>query len=334
MVVVESALVQVPLNPLDAELWAADAAYVEDWRTDTHQPKQYPRGVIHSNAITMNDGHTYPVIYGEARTPVTDQPVVFTTAWWTHTHGYNRHVLLRLMDHGFNGILIGSECTTHEPDDLSAIIRNLGSISLSRSAQNMHGILDEFRSIYDQQTKDIAVIGASRAAMIAMGLMHQALTSKHDRTVTRADLVAPCFPKKLELTDIPELIGQIITEPQSIVQFLTKISLGTIIHYPSTIDLHPKSIAHHLATTATLFGGEAGELARGVAPRQYLHLTTFKGDFASMPRRWDDIFDGNPNYTHDERKGAHLSIANSRTITALERRMVQAFLETLHLIED
>jgi hypothetical protein len=322
---------QIPFNVLDAELWVADAAYVEDWRENTHPPKQYPRGTIHSHAVTMNDGHTYPVIYGESRQPVSDIPVVFTTAWWTHTHGYNRHVLLRLMEHGFNGVLIGSEGTTHEPTNLSALARNLGSISLARSAQNMHGILDSVPDMHDQQTNRASLIGASRGAMVGMGVMHQALLDKHGRRIVRADLVAPCFPKKFDICDVPELVGQVLTEPQHVFSFLGKISIGTLVHYPSTIDPHPKSIAHHLATTSALFGGEAGELARGINRNQLLHITTFKGDFASMPRRWDEIFADYPNYTHDIHNGAHLSIANSKTMIALEQRMIHAFLSGLHI---
>lgn len=304
----------VPLPELDTT--------VEDWYFDERRPEKTHRGTLYTDAVTMSDGHTYPVVIGKPNKPITETPIVFTTAWFTSTHGHNRHVLLRFMEAGFSGVLIGSEGVHRFSDEKQISARQrakaLGSIALSASAHSMHEILNE-ADARDIDAEGVILLGESRGAMVGMGFL--AYAPLYRRIVSRADLSAPCFPEKLDICHIPELAQQIVSEPRAALKFFGSISLSRMVHYPSTVDLHPQSLAFQLATAPALFGGEAGALARHIPIDQQLHITTFKGDFASMPAAWDDIFAQHLYYSRDEVEGAHVSIANVHTLKALESRV-------------
>ncbi len=304
------------------ELPSYDDVVIKRWQPDSKRVNDGVRGTIYTDVVTMTDGHSYPVVMGLPRERQIDLPVVFTTAWFTSTHGHNRHTLMRFMEQGIPAILIGSE-GTHRHNRLPRLrscANTLGTIALSRSAHAMHAILDEVPASRGIDTTQVMLLGESRGAMVGMGFL--AYAARYRRGVTYADLTAPCFPKKLELSDLPDMTRQVIEEPRQALRYLGAFSVGRLLYYPSTFDLHPQALAHHVATAPALFSGEAGDMARLIPHHQRLHITTFLGDFASMPHVWDEIFADYPHFVHTSQEGAHLSIVDDDTLQAIQRRIM------------
>jgi hypothetical protein len=154
--------------------------------------------------------------------------------------------------------------------------------------------------------------------MVGMGLI--ALDAMFDQDVVFADLTAPCFPRKAEARDILKLSGHLISEPRSIIQLAGRLGMSRLIHYPSTIDPHPYSVAHQIGIGPALFSGEAGDLARLITNDKIIHITCFNDDFASMPKEWRKIFANHPGVKVTLLDGSHLTIADPDTLSIILAR--------------
>lgn len=247
----------------------------------------------------------------------TEVPIVATTAWTTSNRGHNEHTARRLVRGGSPVIVQGAEGSYRPPISERKIPNR--SISLARSAGALltmsEFIASEHGGIIDAEKR--ILIGESRGGMVGMGVL--ALSEYFNQNVVYADLTAPCFPRKMEREDIRRFSEQFINEPKTFLRLAGKIALRQLIHYPSTIDLHPYSIAHQAGIGPALFSGEAGGLARLVDGNPIVHITCFDDDFASMPDEWRAIFNGS-NARITPLEGSHLSIADPETLRYIQAR--------------
>jgi hypothetical protein len=175
-------------------------------------------------------------------------------------------------------------------------------------------------------------IGESKGGMEGMGSLW--LAPFFDQNILMADYTAPCIPRKIQLADLAEFSEQLKSEPVALAQLLGKITLGLLLHYPATVDLHPYALAHQAVKGFSVFSGEAGDLGRMVDTQQILHMTTFSGDVASMEAVWSEIFtpESHPNVRITPLKGNHLTIADPET-QAYVRARQRAFREVYETAE-
>jgi hypothetical protein len=307
---------------------------VKEYLTDITLPEYHTTGVIHTDGAVMDDSASYAVLRAVPYEPITDVSIGLTPAWWTSTRGHNRHTIEHFMRLGISGVAIGIEGSYRNDFQipLSTKIEELTSISLSRTAANVHKILDSIDSLYEKthtRTEDMFLLGESRGAMIGQGIL--ALAKTHKRNIIYADLTAPCFPIKFSASKAPNLARQIAREPLEFAKMFGSISLRSLLHYPATIDLHPDAIIHNLALGPRLFSGEAGELALEVPKNQNMHITTFHDDFASMPDVWEQIYADHSNIRIKRIEGTHLTIAHPRTLEYIDKRIFSLLFEIEHV---
>jgi hypothetical protein len=309
-------------------------AHVREYVTDVTYPQYHTTGTLHNDAAVMKDGTAYAVLRAVPHEPITDIVIGLTPAWWTSTRGHNRHTIEHFMRLGVPGIAIGIEGSYRGAPQETVLqeINGLRQHSLLRSSHHMHRILDAIESKHETlsvHTQDMILLGESRGAMIGKGIL--GLASEYDRNIPYADLTAPCFPEKFSITKTPNLVKQIAYEPLEFIKMFGSISLRSLIHYPASIDLHPRAIANNIAIGPALFSGDAGLLAGSIPLEQNMHITTFHDDFASMPDAWEDIYEEHQNVRIKRIEGAHLTIAHSRTLEYIDRRIFALLLEIEHV---
>lgn len=91
------------------------------------------------------------------------------------------------------------------------------------------------------------------------------------------------------------------------------------MHYPNTLNPSPKSILYEAAHAPTLFRGDAGKLQKLIPKDQHMEVLAFENDLAGQYQRWQDAFSDYPNVNVRYVPGAHLSIADNRTMNHVTR---------------
>jgi len=309
-------------------------AQVGEYITDTTFPQYHTTGSLHTDAAVMKDGTTYAILRAVPNEPITDITIGLTPAWWTSTRGHNRHTIEHFMRLGVPGIAVGIEGSYRGSQQITILqeINGLLKHSLLRSSHHIHRILDVIESKHESlqvHTQDIILLGESRGAMVGKGIL--GLAQKYDRNIPYADLTAPCFPEKFSMTKAPNLMKQVAHEPLEFLKIFGSIGLRGLVHYPASIDLHPHAIVNNLAIGPALFSGDAGVLAESIPLDQNMHITTFHDDFASMPQVWKAIYQDHRGVRIKQIEGAHLTIAHSRTLEYIDKRIFSLLLEVEHV---
>lgn len=258
-------------------------------------------------------GYGYAGIIGTPNQPESEVPIIATSAWSISTHGHNERVMRNMVRAGNYVMFLGSEGSfrpNQKPEPISPIrLENSAAAVLNFAYHTADELNQEGHDI--EQSKRI-VIGESRGGMTAMGIA--ALDNEFGQEVILADLTAPCLPRKMKLGDISRLINQISGEPKEIIRLGGSLALSRLIHYPSTIDPHPESLKHQIASGPALFSGDSGELARHIRKDLPMHITVFENDFASMPDDWSEIFKDHPDVRITPLSGSHLTLADPETL--------------------
>jgi hypothetical protein len=285
--------------------------------SDILEETTIPNGYIQRLGFTTLAGYSYDAVLGiPTNRQVTDIPNLHTSAWLTTSRGHYEHMIRKFVFEGVPSIFVGAEGSYHD----SMKPPRLNGITLTKSAAAVLRFSEEISSslkyIIDP-TKRL-LYGESRGAMVGMGII--ALAKAFDQDILFADLIAPCFPRKFEISDAINLSKHIIHEPVSVVQLAGKVGPGRLIHYPSTLDLHPTSFASQVAIGPALFSGEAGELAQLIDEEKIIHITCFNDDFASMPMQWLQIFKNYKDVRITLLDGTHLTIADPETLYYLVAR--------------
>lgn len=264
----------------------------------------------------MDDRTRYDVVVALPHDQRSDTAIASTTAWWTHPEleHYQKTIrgVLRL---GYPIVMVGPPKGIDTKD-----------VSLSKGAYDMHRILDEELPQMNEVNPDLAIVlGASRAAMIAMGMTKPSYAQ--GRTTPYMDITAPCIAQKIEAKDWPGLISQVPGEMAS--------TLGIAYEYGKRLQLFsylqslfPKDPTHGLNALRILpglIGGEAGRLADTLSPETAVHMDQFKKDGWAQVANWVAKFRDRPNVVITKKPGTHVSgIARTNT-----RRDINARLERL-----
>src|SRR5690606_24814622 len=188
--------------------------------------------------------------------PVTDVPIIATSAWVTSTEGHNEHTMRKFMEAGNNVIFVGAE-GSWRPDRFVKPVKPITLAGSAGAVLNFANVIaGNYKYLMDPVNRTVS--GESRGAMVGMGLL--ALDDLFSQRVLFADPTAPCLPSRIKTGDIALLAAQLSHEPASTARLVAKLTLKRLIRYQSIPDLNPYSIAHHFAIAPALFSGEAGDL--------------------------------------------------------------------------
>lgn len=243
----------------------------------------------------------------------TNIPAIATAAWLTSNRGHNEHTQRKFMEAGVPMILEGAEGSYRppiwqmRPPKAGINLANSAGSLLTFSNWIVGDIYPELLNPFQRE-----VIGESRGAMVGMGVV--AFAAYFDQEVVLADLTAPCFPEKLSRQNAWELKNQLLSEPKTVGKLAGKLALKLLMHYPSTIDVHPYAVMHQIGILPALVSGEAGDLAELINDQPIVHVTCFDEDLASMSDGWVSRFKHNPNSRVTPLEGSHLTIADPQTL--------------------
>ncbi len=287
-------------------------------------------GVLRTIGVTSMRGYNYAVAIGVPKEPRTDVPTIATSAWFTSLHGHNEHTIRRFMRAGFPIVFAGAEGSYHHgmasPDMLAKITLEHSAEVLLDVAGDV--ILDGPHAMpIDTDLNRRTLIGESRGAMVGMGVV--AMAQEHGQTIDYADLTAPCFPKSFELTMIPRLAMQEMTEVLSISRLMYSLPARLKMRLASTVDMDPVSLTCQMGIAPCLLSGEAGDLARRIERGQPMHITAFNRDGMSMISEWRKIFENYSDVIITPLDGSHLTLVDPETL-----EFVLARREAVHMISE
>jgi hypothetical protein len=288
-----------------------------------------PDGRLDRFGFTTDAGHYYDAVIGIPYTQQTDIPILQTTAWLTSSRGHNEHTLRTFLQSGVPTILVGPE-GSYRPGGHTLRSDRISLMSSAAAVLRFSQSTDDLGYRYNIHNTTRSLIGESRGAMVGMGIL--ALDRYFNQNIEFADLTAPCFPIPLQKSNVLSLSKHILNEPKSIAKLIGKISFARIVHYPSTIDPHPRAVLSNLRTAQPLFSGEAGDLAKQIPTGKLIHITCFNDDFASMPAEWEKIFNHHPpeNIRITPIDGSHITIADPETLNYIHaRNLVYHYLKTV-----
>lgn len=271
-------------------------------------------GVLRRAGVITRQGYEYDVLIGIPDEPSTDVMSAGTTAWFTSVKsGHYEHLVRGIVEDGRYAVFVGAEGSY----DSKLSPKPTSPISLANSAATVLSVVAKSQEIlcaegHDVDQENLLLAGESRGGMTMMGVL--ALEAMYGKDTLLADNIAPCIPKAMSKPgDALRLMEQISKEPLELAKLLGKLGLVRLVHYPGTIDLSPRSVAHQLQIGGALFNGEAGALGRHVPKHKLLHIGLFNGDFASMPGEWQLIFSEHENVRILSGPGSHMSIVDLDT---------------------
>lgn len=279
----------------------------------------------------LSDGNEQQVQIYQPNEQQTDQPIVFTSAWYTSDRGHNRHTALKFAELGYPVVFIGPEGNVRPSSiellgkftvGLPGLINKLGDIELAQSAHNIHQILDGLAEgqHHDIDFNNIIWFGESRGAMIGMGVL--AFAPHHDRRIEAAEMIAPCFPEPTTLKELFANKEQLLREKDRLGEVGRGISKAYRKHIHSTLNLSPLSILYQAAMFPTLISGQAGELAKAIPVDETdIDITNFASDLVSKPLVWQRIFAHHHQVIFHLTDGSHMTVAEKPTARAVLTRM-------------
>lgn len=260
--------------------WAFSSKVIEF--EATHTPKYFRgRGQITPYHIAMSDGSEYKAEIGEPLHQVSPVIEASTTAYLTGLSGFNRHHLLKAMEHGFVAIKIGAE--TFWEDRLSQ----------PRTGHNLYQATKMAREMLGEVSDDRMVLtGVSRAAML--GLFVKLFADQDDTEVPFMNLNAPCFPVPGEL-DAKTVANLAKKEPLALMRHLGSLPLSLILKYKDSFDLSPEGIRYAIEAPPMLMSGDAGKAVAHLSRDTHAFITTYSDDDMCMGREWARLFAPFPN---------------------------------------
>lgn len=292
-------------------------------KKDTHHDRY--GNVVTNYRLQMTDRAMHNLRVTQPREAATDIAVFKTPAWTTNSRGHNQRTGQELGNLGLPNIEVSA--LGEERDSFAkelartalrpmATLQDLRNVSLARQAHVMLSVAGE-AEFFGLNGEYAFWFGESRGAMTAMGAC--ALAASHNIKIPFAMPIAPCFEEGLSLQTLNEHRGQLRNELFNMAKLIGNVSLNRLLHYPNSLNASPKSIVYELAHATTLFNGDAGKLQKHIPLDQTMEVLAFENDLAGQYERWQNAFEPFPNVTVRCVPGAHLSIADKRTMDYVTR---------------
>lgn len=310
-------------NPELPEEWQFKTRIYDISTKDSHRDRY--GNLVTNHRLRMTDRAMYNLRVTHPLDADTDIAVFKTPAWSTNSRGHNERTGQELGRIGLPNIEVSAlgeerDSFARELGRLAtrplATLRDLRDVSLARQAHVMLSVAGE-ADYFDLNAEYAFWFGESRGAMTAMGAC--ALAPSHEVKIPFALAVAPCFEEGLSLETYREHRGQLRNELFNMAKLVGNVSLGRLLHYPNTLNLSPKSLMYEAAHAPTLFRGDAGKLQKHIPTEQHMEVLAFENDLAGQYQRWQNAFADYPNVNVRYVPGAHLSIADKRTMDHVTR---------------
>jgi hypothetical protein len=234
--------------------------------------------------------------------------VVATDPWTTGVDGLNRIKIKQLVDMGYPVVWL------HHADERSRLQKDK---SITRSARQMHVLMDDLDGNSDFTVNDVIVDGYSRGGMT--GEKFIALAKHHKRNVAFSILDAPCFAEDMTAAEKrATLVKQLPREAMGIASLavrhfmygLKQGDMSTLIELAKTPNFHPRNVWQEVMWASALINAHVGPMIEHLPEDTAGIRNFFKGDEMSQLATYVDLYKSRPGIVVEAHKGPHVEGAS------------------------
>lgn len=269
-------------------------------------------GVIYSELVHFEDSLGRLVVREATisepnpnKVTVMPYAVTETDPWTTGARGLNRDKVRRYTDLGFPTIWL------HHAGKESPIAKDK---STSRSAHQMHALLDDLADNHTADLKKVILRGYSRGDMT--GEKFIALSHLYGREVPASDMEALCFTRDMSIKEkaetlVRQLPGEVIGIGKLVVA-LTKQAVqeknpDTLMEYAKTLDVHPRNLMQEFMWASALINANVGQ-SISVVPSDTVGIRTlFVKDYMSQHKESQELYARFPGIQVFLEQGPHVA---------------------------
>lgn len=252
---------------------------------------------------------------------------VETDPWTTGERGLNRDKIKAYADLGFTVLWL------HHGGRHSPIAKDK---SISRSAHQMHAMLEDVKDTVNVSVKEVMAGGYSRGDMAAQKFI--AMAAEYDRSVAYSDTEAGCFVKDMTRREkINALVHQAPGEAVGVGKLAVKLvgraieekDPGLLLEYTKTPDLHMRNIINELMWAKGLINSSVGHAIANL-PEDIVGVRTFyTGDIMSQQLHHEGLYAPYPGIAVVTEEGPHVAGAYPENLKKKYARMKKV-MEYIH----
>jgi hypothetical protein len=237
-------------------------------------------------------------------------PVIETDPWMTGPRGINRDKIRHYTDMGWRAIWL------HHASRESALAKDK---SVSRSAHQMHALLDDLQPYHDADLSQLVVRGYSRGDMT--GEKFIATASRYGRVVPASDMEAVCFTRDMTRREKIEAIARHVPGEGVglgkvgiglLKRAITERNPGLLLEYAQTFDIHPKNVLQEVMWAHALINAKVGRAIDQLPLDTVGVRTNFAKDYMSQRHESERLYARLPGIQVITEKGAHVAGADPR----------------------
>lgn len=235
-------------------------------------------------------------------------PVIATDPWTTGVRGLNRIKVRQLVNMGYPVVWL------HHADERSPLQRDK---SITRSARQIHVLLDDLSGNSDFGVVDVLVDGYSRGGMT--GEKFIALGKQHKRNVLFSILDAPCFAEDMTAAEKrATLVRQLPREAMGIASLAVRHfmygikhdDMSTLIELAKTPNFHPGNMWQELMWKDALTNARVGSMIEHLPEDTAGIRNFFKKDDMSQIATYVDLYKQRPGIVVEAHDGPHVEGAS------------------------
>lgn len=235
-------------------------------------------------------------------------PVVATDPWTTGPRGLNRMKTRQLVDMGYPVVWL------HHADHRSPLQKDK---SITRSARQIHVLMDSLSDNADFPIDEVLVDGYSRGGMT--GEKFIALAKQHGRTALFSILDAPCFAEDMTRKEkIDTLIRQLPREMKGLASVAVRHMVygmqhenyGNFFEFAQTLNFHPKNIWQEGMWADALINAHVGPMIEHLPKDTAGIRNFFEADEMSQLATYIDLYHPLPGIVVEAHPGPHVEGAS------------------------
>jgi hypothetical protein len=304
---------EMPAHILDYKVQSLERKSLKDpevTRTGAH---------IYQELCTFNDSEGHKIVR-EATIAIPNgnlvevipHPVVATDPWTTGRDGLNRIKIRQLVNMGYPVVWL------HHADQRSPLQKDK---SITRSARQMHVLMDDLNGNADFTVIDVIVDGYSRGGMT--GEKFNAMSKQHERNVVFSILDAPCFAEDMTAAEkratlirqLPrEVMGVASLAVRHLVYGLKQGDLSNLIEMAKTPNFHPGNLWQEGMWADALINAHVGPMIEHLPKESKGIRNFFEKDEMSQIATYIDLYHPLTGIVVEAHPGPHVEGASPEYI--------------------
>ncbi len=205
--------------------------------------------------------------------------------------------------------------------NLGKVATDASGISLAQSAEDSTAILEQITTIHPELSRDIIVVGESRAAMMAPAKHHAAKDRDlHNRYY---DITDPCLP--VHVLDSPLHLARLAMFLPAEAIHASPVGVDLALHGElsrerGTIPSRAQYLGAAILAAPAFANGEAGLLPKYLPSSAPVHLANFRSNPIAHHNIWRKLY-AHTQFAGVNLKGAHLGLGYDSVVEHVIERI-------------